>query len=67
MRKTLNLCNSLGGRGQVIWAVLGNVDIVLNTHTTDAPVALQNLGVDVLAQLGGLQDGINDEVAEVNL
>lgn len=67
MRKALNLRNSLGGRGQVIGTVLGDVHIVLNTHTSNAPIAVQNLGVDVLAQLGGLQDRIDNEAAEVNL
>lgn len=67
LRKTLNLRNSLGGRGQVIGSVLGDMHIVLNAHTTNAPITVQNLGVDVLAQLGRLQDGVDNEAAEVNL
>jgi hypothetical protein len=67
LRKALDFRDCLGGRGQVIRAILGDVHIVFNAHTSDAPVAVQNLGVDVLAQLGGLQDRVDNEAAEVNL
>lgn len=67
LRKALNLRDRLRGRRQVIRAVLGDVHIVLNAHTSNAPIAVQNLGVDKLAQLGGLQDGVDDEAAEVDL
>lgn len=67
MRKAFDLYERLGGRSQVVGAVLGDVHIVFDAHTSNAPVAVQNLGVDVLAQLGGLQDGVDDEAAEVDL
>lgn len=48
-------------------AVLQNVDVILNTHASNLPVLVQNLGVNVLARAGVLQDGVDNEGAEVDL
>ena len=43
------------------------MDVVLNADASNLPVALQDLGIDVLAGLGGVQDGVDDEAAEIDL
>lgn len=67
MSEALHLLDGLRGRSQVFTAVLGDVNVILDTHTSHAPVPLQNIGIDVLAKLWRLQDRVNNEAAEVNL
>lgn len=47
--------------------ILGDVDIVLDTHTTDIPVALQDAGIDVLARLRIIEHRVDNEAAEIDL
>lgn len=63
----LHLFNGLRRRGQVLIAVLGDMDIVFNANTTNLPVSVQDSRINVLAQLWRFQIGFNDETTEINL
>jgi hypothetical protein len=63
----LHLFNGLGRRGQILIAVLGDMDIVLDAHATNLPVPVQDSSINVLAQLWRFQIRVNNETAEVNL
>jgi hypothetical protein len=43
------------------------MDIIFNPHTTDFPIFLQNISVNILAKLGGLQITFDNKAAEINL
>jgi hypothetical protein len=65
--QALNLFDNLRGGCQILRTILGDVDVVLNAHSSHAPVPLQYLGIDVFASLWGLQNRVNDETAEIDL
>lgn len=65
--QTLNLCNDLRGGGQVLITILEDVDVVLDAHSSNLPVLIQDLGVDILTGLGVLQDGVHNEGTEIDL
>lgn len=65
--ETLYLVKSFGSRCEILMAILGDMDVVFNAYTSHAPVPLQDLSINVLAQLGGLEDGFNNEAAEIDL
>lgn len=67
MGEALHLCKSLRRRCEVIRAILGNVNIVLDAYTSDAPVPFQHIRVDIFTQLRRLQDRIDDKSTEVDL
>lgn len=67
LSEALHLLNDLRGRGEILIPILGDVDVVFDAHTSDAPVSLQDLGVDVLAQRWGLHDRVNDEATKIDL
>jgi hypothetical protein len=48
-------------------AVFGDVDIILNANSTDSPVLLQSIHIDILLQIGILEERLDDETAEINL
>ena len=43
------------------------MDIIFNAHPTNIPEAFQYISVNVLAQLGGVDKGFDDEFAEIYL
>ena len=47
--------------------ILGDVNVVFDTHTSNIPVLLQNFGIDVFAGLGRVENWVDDEAAEVDL
>lgn len=67
LSKALHLLDGLRGRSQVLTAVLGDVNVILDTHASHAPVPLKDIGIDVLAKLRRLQNRVDNEAAEVNL
>lgn len=44
-----------------------NMHIVLDPNTSDSPVLVQHLFVDVFCQLGILEERVKNEVAEIDL
>jgi hypothetical protein len=65
--QSLNLCNGLGRRGQVIMTILGDVNIVFDTDTSDIPVPFQDSSINVLTRLRIIQNRIDNEAAEIDL
>lgn len=64
---SLHLVDIFYGRGQVIITILSDQDVILDADTTDGPVLVQHLKVDVCSVDRVAQVWLNDEVAEVNL
>jgi hypothetical protein len=63
----LNLFNGFGGRGQIVMTILSDVNIVLDTDTSDIPVPFQDSGVNVFARLRVIQHRVDNEAAEIDL
>lgn len=47
--------------------ILGDVNIVLDTDTSDIPVPFQDSGVNVFARLRVIQHRVDNEAAEIDL
>ena len=48
-------------------AILGDMNIVLDTNSTDKPVPIQSIHVNILLQIRVLEEWFNNETAEVDL
>jgi hypothetical protein len=57
---------NLRGVRQILIARFGNVNVVLNSHSTHFPVFIQHSFVNILAQCGIFQIWLDNESAEVN-
>ncbi len=63
----LHFIDILNRRGQILVAVLRDQDIIFNSHTTNVPILVQNVVVDVCSMDWISQVWLNDEPTEVNL
>ena len=66
-RKSLDIRGLLECRCQILIPVLRDQNVVLDPHTADIPVFVEDIRVDVFAVDGVLQVRLDDEFAEVDL
>lgn len=57
----------LWGVGQILVPAFGDMNVVLNAHTSNCPVPVEDRLVDVFAQLGICEDRVENEIAKVDL
>lgn len=43
------------------------MNVVLDSHTTNTPIPLQDIDVDVFLQILGIEEWFNDESAKIDL
>lgn len=65
--QSLDLLNHLRCCSQVVVPILSNVDIIFDANPTDCPVSLQGIHVNIILEIGVLEERLNDETAEINL
>lgn len=65
--QSLDLLNHLGRCSQVVVAILSNMDIIFDANSTDSPVSLQSIHINIPLEIGVLEERLNDETAEINL
>ena len=53
--------------GQILITIFGNVDIIFDAHSTNAPIALQHVSVDVFFELRRADKRVDDKSTEINL
>lgn len=53
--------------GQIFITIFGNVDIIFNAHSTNAPVAFQRISVDVFFEFRRADERVDDKSTEINL
>ena len=43
------------------------MNVVFDANSAHTPIALQDIGINILAQFLGFQEGVNDKATEVDL
>ena len=64
---SLHLIGILDGSGQVIITIFSDEDVVLNADTSNGPVLVQHLKVNIWSVDWVAQVWLDDELAEVDL
>lgn len=65
--QSLDLLNHLRRCSQVVVPILSNMDIIFDANPTDSPVSLQGIHVNIILEIGVLEERLNDETAEIDL
>lgn len=65
--QAFHLHSSLRSGGEVLIAITSNNYVILNTDSSDGPIPLEDIGINVFAELCILEEWVDDETAKVNL
>lgn len=65
--QSLDLLYHLRRCSQVVVPILSNMDIIFDADSTDSPVSLQGIHINILLEIRVLEERLNDETAEINL